>query len=89
MKIDKSKKVRTVSGENVVIMQADGAADMTRVVALNATALDLYNALLGREFTLDDVVQLLTDGYEVDDATARRDASAWVEEMRREKLIID
>ena len=89
MRIDSSKKVRTVAGENIVIMQSAGAADMTKVVALNASALDLYNALLGKDFGMADVVAARTDAYEVDPATAEADAKAWVEEMKRERLIVD
>ena len=39
MRFDERKKVRTVAGENIVIMQADGEADMTKVVALNESAM--------------------------------------------------
>ena len=89
MRIDESKKVRHVSGENIVIMQADGAADMTQVVALNESALELYNLLKGREFTLDDVVRAMLDTYEVDESTARIDAAEWVFQMREQQLVIN
>lgn len=89
MKIDSKKKVRNVAGENIVIMQADNAVDMTKVVALNESALLVYNKLVGKEFGVDDVVRVLTDEYDVDEATARRDAEAWVASMRNEHLIID
>ena len=39
MKIDSRKKIRHVSGENIVLMPAAGTADMTQVVALNESAL--------------------------------------------------
>ena len=89
MKIDSKKKVRNVAGENIVIMQADNAVDMTKVVALNESALLVYNKLVGKEFGVDDVVRVLTDEYDIDEATARRDAEAWVASMRNEHLIID
>lgn len=89
MKIDSKKKVRNVAGENIVIMQADNAVDMTKVVALNESAMLIYNKLVGKEFGVDDVVRVLTDEYDVDEATARRDAEAWVASMRNEHLIID
>ncbi len=88
MRIDPSKKIRTVAGENILIKQASGTADMTSVVALNESALELFNQLQGHEFTLDDVVRTLTDTYEVDEATARTDAQAWVDQMRKEGLIL-
>ena len=89
MKIDEKKKVRHVAGENIVIMQVADVADMTRVVALNESAMELYNVLKGREFTLDDVVRAMVESYEVDEAVARQDAETWVAQMREHGLIID
>ena len=64
MKINDNLKVRTVAGENIVMMQGVDGTDMTRVVALNESALLLFNRLSGREFEVDDVVRVLTDEYE-------------------------
>lgn len=89
MKIDKIKKIRQVAGENIVIMQADGVSDMTRVAALNESALEIYNQLKDREFNLDDITKVLLDTYEVDEATAKADAKAWIGQMREYGLIID
>ena len=80
--------MRTVAGENIVVMQGDGGADMTRVVALNESALLLYNALMGSEFELDDVVKKLVEEYEVEEDAARKDAQAWVEDMKKNHLVI-
>lgn len=89
MKIDSRKKIRDVAGEHILIMQSGGLADMTRVVALNESALHLYDLLKGREFGEEDVVRLMLDEYEVDEATARRDAAEWLESMKNEGLIVD
>jgi len=89
MRFDERKKVRTVAGENIVIMQADGEADMTKVVALNESAMLVYEQLKDKEFAVADVARVLTDGYEVDEATAMSDAEELVASMRREHLIID
>lgn len=89
MRFDERKKVRTVAGENIVIMQADGEADMTKVVALNESAMLVYEQLKGKEFAVADVARVLTDEYDVDEATAMADAEELVADMRREHLIID
>lgn len=88
MRIDPKRKVRTVAGENIVIMSDGKAADMTRVVALNESAFDIYNALRDREFEVDDVVRVLTDTYDVDPATARRDAEEWLVDMRKNDMLL-
>lgn len=89
MRFDERKKVRTVAGENIVIMQADGEADMTKVVALNESAMLVYEQLKDKEFAVADVACVLTDEYDVDEATAMADAEELVASMRREHLIID
>ena len=89
MKIDSRKKVRDVAGEHIVMMQNVGETDLTKVVALNESALHLHELLLGREFGEEDVVRLMLDEYDVDEATARRDAATWIESMKKEGLIID
>lgn len=89
MRIDQSKKVRDVAGEHIVMMQGKNVTDLTRVVALNASAMHLHNLLQGREFGVEDVVKLMLDEYEVDEETARRDAADWIASMKNEGLIID
>lgn len=88
MKINERMKIRQVVGENVVIMPGVESTDMTRVVALNESAMLLYNALTGREFEVDDVVRMLVDEYEVDEDAARKDAEAWVADMKKNHLIV-
>lgn len=87
MRIDTGKKVRDVAGEHIVIMQDKGVADMTKVVALNESALFLYERLKDKDFELSDVVRLLLDEYEVDEATATADAEAWVKHMGEQGLL--
>ncbi|MBE6190437.1 MAG: PqqD family protein [Rikenellaceae bacterium] len=81
MKIAKQYKVREMAGEHIIVMPGRYGADMTRVVALNATSLYLWEELADREFTTDEVVALLTDRYEIDSETARRDAEKWIEQL--------
>lgn len=71
------------------MMQGKNVTDLTRVVALNASAMHLYNLLQGREFGVEDVVKLMLDEYEVDEETARRDAADWIASMKNEGMIID
>lgn len=77
-----------MAGENVVIMPGAQGTDMTRVVALNESAMVLYNSFMEREFDVEDVVRVLTDEYEITDDEACRDAEAWVAEMKKNNLIV-
>ena len=89
MRIDPRKKVRTVAGENIVIMTDGDAADMTKVVALNESSMLLYDTLKDKDFTVEEAVQALMENYDVDEATARRDVDEWVASMRKQGLILN
>ncbi len=82
MKIKQNIKIHEVAGEHIVMRVGDGKkADMTTVIAFNPSALLLMDRLCGRDFTVEDAVRVLTDKYEVDEATARKDAEGWIAEM--------
>ena len=87
MKIKQQYKVREMAGEHVVIMQGSYGADMTRIISLNESALYLWNELIGKEFTLEDVANLLVEYYGIDDAVAERDALHWVERLEECALV--
>ena len=89
MRIDTRRKVRNVSGENIIIRQLEGTVDMTQVVALNESAMLLYNELKDKDFTIEDIVQTLLAHYDTDEATARRDAEDLVAAMRKQNLMTD
>ncbi|MBR1962355.1 MAG: PqqD family protein [Alistipes sp.] len=87
MKFKEGYKVRSMAGENVVIMQGKAGSDMTRIISLNASSLLLWNELQGKEFEVADVANILVDAYEIDAEIAERDAKAWVEKLQECGLI--
>ena len=88
MKINEKMKVRNVAGENIVVMADAAGSDMTKVVALNPSAMLLYNALQGREFTLEEAAQVLADEYHIAGSQALSDAKAWLADMQRNGLLL-
>ena len=89
MKIDSKVKVRDIAGEKVVIMQGRLGADLTRIIQLNGSSQWLLEQLADRDFEVADVVELLTSRYDVDEQTATTDATAWVEQLREHKMLIE
>lgn len=89
MKFKKEYKVRSIAGENVVIMQGKYGSDVTRVISLNDTSLLLWNELQGEEFDLNRVVDLLLENFYVDEATATKDAEAWIAKLKECGLVSD
>ena len=89
MHIKPRYKVHNVADENIVMVQGRNPGDMTTVVALNATSLFLWNELNGRSFEKEDVVRLLTERFDVDQATADRDAASWITILRENRIVTD
>jgi hypothetical protein len=87
MKINKNYKIREIAGEMIVVKHGKGSMDMTRVVSLNRTARVLYEALVEKEFTVEDVARVLIDRYGIGAELAAKDAEKWVEALKRCRLI--
>ena len=79
MKIGSRYRLREMAGEHVVVIPAPrGGADFTRIVSLNASALCLWEALQGHDFSPEEAAGILEKRYEVDPDVARRDAREWI-----------
>ena len=87
MRFKEGYKVRSMAGENVVIMQGALKSDMTRIISLNETSLMLWNELQDRDFKVEDIADILVDEYGIDYEIALRDAKSWVEKLQQCNLI--
>ena len=87
MKFKEGYKVRSMAGENVVIMQGTAGSDMTRIISLNDSSLLLWNELQGKEFEVTDVANILVESYGIEMDTAVADARAWVAKLQECGLI--
>ena len=74
MKIKEGFELRNICGENIVIGHGVENINFTKVINMNESAADIWNVIVDKDFTLDDMVQVLLDNYEVDEETARRDS---------------
>ncbi len=87
MRFTENVRIRDVAGEHIIMLMGSKATDLTKVIALNDSSMHIYNALKNVDFEVEDVVRVMLDSYDVDEATARRDAQEWVEKMKGEMLI--
>ena len=87
MKIKENYKIRQIAGENLVISQGRGVADMTKVISLNQSAVKLWEALAGREFSEDDAAEVLVSLYGIEKERALTDAKAWIEKLQSGQVI--
>jgi hypothetical protein len=83
MIIKSNYKLRSIAGETIVVNQGITGTDMTRIISLNASAKLLYEQLVGKEFTLDDVAKVLVDTYGIGSEQALADAERWADALRK------
>ena len=87
MKISPKFKLRSIVGQNVIIMQGKYGGDMTKIISLNDSSVFLWNKFHEAEFTIDDVAAALVEEYEIDENLARPMADrfmlSWIQESWR------
>lgn len=71
-----------------MIVGSGDSLDYTQAVSLNDSAAYLIESVRGKDFTLEDWVELLTDRYEVSGEQARADVEL-LTQMLKEAEIID
>lgn len=87
MKIEATYKLREIAGETIVVNQGTTGADLTRIISLNASARLLWEQLSGKDFGLEDAAKVLEDKYGIDHQQAMKDAGAWVDALKKSKVI--
>ena len=73
MKIYEGFELMDVCGEAVVVAHGKQNIDFSKIISLNESAAYLWRNVLGKEFDAL-LAKLLTEEYEVDEATALADA---------------
>lgn len=83
MKINEGFELREMCGEHIIIATGVANIDFSKVISLNESAAYLWRKVEGKEFTPATMAALLTEKYDIDEATALADATAlahrWVE----------
>ena len=88
MRIKDHISLRKIADEYIMITGSGDSLDYTQAVSLNDSAAYLIESVRGKDFTLEDWVELLTDRYEVSGEQARADVELLIQ-MLKEAEIID
>ena len=84
MKIKEGFILRQICGEYVVVGEGLAQVNFNKMLSLNETAAYLWDAVKGKEFTKEDMVNLLLERYEVEKERAAEDVdkllAVWVKE---------
>lgn len=87
MQVKSGFKLNEVCGQTFLVPMGESNIDFSKLVALNESSLLLWKRMSEGEFTTDDLVKTLLDEYEVDEATARKDVEAIVEQFKSEGVV--
>ena len=87
MKLRKGFALREICGERIVVPEGIDVINFNKLISLNGSAKYLWEALQGKDFTVQDVAKLLTDKYEVEEATALSDAEKLINKWQEIGLI--
>lgn len=87
MKLRSGHILRKVCGQTFVVMVGEENVDFSKVISLNESLVVLWERMEQGEFTVEDLVKVLMQEYEVDEATATQDVEAVLEDFRKEGLI--
>ena len=81
MKIKDGFELKDICGENIIISHGKENINFTKIITLNESAALIWNGVIGKDFSIEDMVRTIIDEYEIDEATARKDceniASEW------------
>lgn len=75
--------LRPLGDEFIITGEGPAQVNFNKMISLNHTAAYLWRSVEGKDFSEEDLSALLLNEYEVDEATASKDARAiarkWVE----------
>ena len=87
MKIKDGFILRTICGEHVVVGEGLAQVNFNKMLSLNSSAAYLWESLTGKEFTVEDLTNLLTEKYDVSADKAAEDAAKVAEIWIREGVV--
>ena len=76
MKIKKGFVLREMCGENIVTAEGLEHINFNKMISLNSTAAFLWKKVVGKEFTAEEMAQLVIEEYGIDMELALKDSKA-------------
>lgn len=88
MKAKPGFRLTDVCGNNILVAEGKENIDYSNIVSMNESSKLLWESIQDKDFTTEDLAQILMDNYEIDDNTplshgqalsdAQNVADAWV-----------
>lgn len=79
--------LRKIGNEYMIVEPGKDMVDLSKVYSLNKTAAFLWNELQGRDFSEEDVAEILIEEYGLTPRTAYMDGTKMLQHFKSENLI--
>lgn len=89
MKIKDGFILRCICGEYIVVGEGLAQINFNKMLSMNESAAYLWKEITGKEFTREDLVQLLLDQYEVSREQAAADVDKLVDTWIKEGVVVE
>lgn len=87
MKIKDGFELRDVCGEHIIVSHGDNNIDFSKVIHLNESSALMWQAIEGKEFTVEDMADALIQNYEVDCKEALADAADILDKWKQLEMV--
>ncbi|MFR9503012.1 MAG: PqqD family protein [Rikenellaceae bacterium] len=87
MKIVEGFTLRSVAGEMIVSAESIAQINFNKLIALNESAAYLWSEVVGSDFTVERLAELLVAKYEIESEVALVDATAVVKSWAEVGLV--
>lgn len=87
MKINPGFEIRTVCGQSLIIAVGEENVDFSKLIYINDTSLFIWNKMKEGVDTIDGLVEAITEEYEVDADTARKDTQEFVGQLKEHGIV--
>lgn len=79
--------LRQVCGEHIVVAEGKENIDYTNIISMNESSAYLWKEIQDKEFTAEDLAELLLQEYEVEADIAQKDSQLLVKQWKDAGII--
>lgn len=87
MKLNEGFGLRDICGEKVLVAEGLENIDYSKIINLNETAAYLWQNLLGKDFEVEDMVDLILQEYDVNASVAFEDCTELLKQWMKVGMI--
>lgn len=88
MKIKSGFAKREIAGSNIVVPVGKTSMEFNGMITLNESGAFFWDCFC-KDITVDEAVKMVTDEYDIDEATARKDIEGFVDMLRKNNLLCE